>query len=64
MASKAGELKIFDLNTKQEVSNTKFDDTDYRFHILTLSHDDKYLLLSSAKENLHLVNVEDTKNPR
>jgi hypothetical protein len=47
VASKAGEFKIFDLITKQELSNTKLDNTDYKFHILTLTPDDKYCILSS-----------------
>ena len=47
-----------------EVSNTKFDDKDYKFMHMCLTKDDKFILLSSGKENLHLINVENPKKPK
>jgi hypothetical protein len=63
VTSKAGEFKNFDLETKGLLSNSNFDNKNYSYHILTLSHDDKMVLLSSNRSLIHLINVEDPRNP-
>ena len=36
---------------------------EYEFHHLSISPDDKYMLVSSKKENLHCIYLDDPTNP-
>jgi hypothetical protein len=45
-----------------QVADMKFE-TEYEFNHMSISPDDKYILVSSNKKNIHCIYLDDPTNP-